>query len=288
MEGCRMDIFPHNALSVLRTVVLVVACAYLAAVALVYVLQARLVYYPSRGLVQTPDAIGLSYEDVIFTSSDGVRLSGWLVPAKQPRAVLLLCHGNAGNISHRLDTIEIFHRLGLSTFIFDYRGYGESGGKPGERGTYLDALAAWEWLVNERNVPPDSIVIMGRSLGGPVAAWIAKEHTPKALIVESSFSSIRDLAADLYSWLPARYLSRFTYSTKDYLEEITCPVLVIHSPDDDVIPYRHGQLLFDSAREPKEFLRISGTHNDGFLLSGKRYVEGLDRFISRAGANNRK
>ena len=275
-----MDIISHNIWAVSRSIILVAACVYLGITALVFFFQARLVYYPSGDITATPVDIGLDFEDVVFTAEDGVKLSGWFIPAGQSRGVVLFCHGNGGNISDRLETIGILNRLGYSTFIFDYRGYGESEGKPGEYGTYLDAEAAWNWLMEKHGVQPDRIVIMGRSLGGAVAAWLAGKHTPSALIIESSFTSIRDMGAELHPWLPVKLLSRFDYCTVDYLKKITCPVLVIHSPEDDLVPFSHGRRLYEAAGEPKEFLEITGSHNNGFLITGKRYEEGLDNFIT--------
>jgi len=194
--------------------------------------------------------------------------------------VILFCHGNAGNISHRLESIQIFHRLGLNVFIFDYRGYGRSEGKPSEIGTYRDVEAVWQYLVEERQVSPNRIVVFGRSLGGAVAAWSANRHTPGALILESAFTSVPDIAAKLYPYLPVRLLSRFKYNTAEYLDEVDCPVLIVHSREDEIMPFSHGKQLFERARGPKEFLEISGTHNEGFITSEKRYIEGLNTFIS--------
>ncbi len=209
-----------------------------------------------------------------------MKLSGWFVPAERSRGVILFCHGNAGNISHRLESVQVFHRLGLSTFVFDYRGYGQSEGKPTEQGTYLDAEAAWRHLVQKQQVDPTEIIIFGRSLGGAIAAWLARDHPPKALIIESTFTSVRDIGAELYPYLPVRLLSRFDYNAMDYLRQVNCPVLIVHSRDDEIIPFSHGRRLLETANEPKEILEITGTHNEGFMTSAKRYEDGLDSFIS--------
>jgi len=177
--------------------------------------------------------------------------------------------------------LQIFNKLGLSTFIFDYRGYGKSAGKPTEKGTYLDAEAAWNYLINEKQIKPEDIVIFGRSLGGSVASWLAKEKSPEALILESAFTSIPDIAGELYPIFPVHLLSRFSYSTLKYIREVKCPVLIVHSKEDELIPFKHGRRLFDSANEPKEFLEIAGGHNDGFVLSGKLYEDGIADFIDR-------
>ena len=262
------------------TIALWVFGGYLGLLLLVYFMQPRLIYFPEGTLAATPETAGLSYESVSFRTDDGVVLSGWFVPAEPCIGVVLFCHGNAGNMSHRLESIQLFHRLKLSTFIFDYRGYGSSEGRPSERGTYLDALAAWDYLKNRRACASGDIVVFGRSLGAAIAARLAEERDPGALIIESAFTSITDLGAELYPFLPVRLLSRYRYETIRYLGHVRCPVLVVHSPSDEIIPFRHGRRLFDAAKPPKAFLEISGSHNDGFLVSGDAYVEGIKNFLS--------
>jgi fermentation-respiration switch protein FrsA (DUF1100 family) len=263
------------------SVVVILVGSFLGLSAILTVFQSRLVYFPERAIYATPDVLGLSYEVVEFETSDGVKLAGWFVPAEKHRGVVLFCHGNAGNISHRLESIDVFHRLGLSVFIFDYRGYGKSEGRVSEKGTYLDAEAAWQYVVDERQVDPSEIVIFGRSLGGAVGSWLAQDHTPRALIIESTFTSIPDIAAQLYPFLPVRRLARFRYSAVDYVRRVNCPVLIVHSRDDEMIPFSHGRRLFEAANEPKEFLEIRGTHNEGFITSAKLYGDGLDAFMSK-------
>jgi hypothetical protein len=254
--------------------------AYAAVAGLMYAFQPKLLYFPMRALVATPQAAGMDYESVTLRTEDGVALHGWFVPAEGARGTLLFFHGNAGNISHRLDSLAIFHRLGLSTLIVDYRGYGQSEGKPTEEGTYLDAEAAWRHLTETRGIAPERVVVFGRSLGGAVAAHLAANHRPAALIVESGFVSVPDLAAGLYPWLPVRLLSRFRYDTAGAMARAECPVLIVHSPEDEIVPYAQGRALFDRAREPKRFLELRGGHNEGFLASGASYTEGLDAFLT--------
>lgn len=263
--------------------VLAAVGAYVALVLFLYVAQGSLLYLPgipSRELTADPRDIGLDYEEVHLQAADGVGLHGWYVPAGDARGTLLFFHGNAGNISHRLDSLRIFHRLGLNVLIFDYRGYGRSEGKPSEEGMQQDALAAWNHLVTVRGEAPERVVLFGRSLGAALAAWLAARERPGALILESAFVSVPELAGDLYWWLPARRLSRLRYDTRDYLAGVQCPVLVVHSPDDEIIPYRHGRALYEAARPPKAFLQLRGDHNMGFLLSGAEYVRGVDDFLS--------
>ncbi len=268
-----------NVLSVFGTV----AAVYAILILLLFVFQARLIYYPnvpSRNLGPSPDSIGLAFESINITTEDNVRLHGWYVPARERRGVVLFCHGNAGNISHRLESLNLFNHLSLDVLIFDYRGYGRSEGKVSEQGTYRDGEAVWRYLTKERGVASDEIIVFGRSLGAAIATYVASEHGPAGLIVESGFVSVPNMAAELYPWLPARWLTRIIYPNNEYLQRISSPVLIIHSRDDELIPFNHGRELFDLARQPKSFLELRGSHNDGFLISGQHYIEGLDSFIT--------
>lgn len=260
---------------------LIVAGAYSLLVGFMYLTQAGMLYLPDmpgRQLDVTPDAIGLDFEDVELDTSDGVRIHSWFVPGDSTRTVLYF-HGNAGNISHRLYSIRQFHDLGLSVFIIDYRGYGKSGGSPGEDGLYRDAEAAWQYLTEDRGILAEDIVVFGRSLGGSVASWLAAKRSPGALIVDSSFTSVPDLGQELYPWLPVRLLSRFQHATVEHVTKATCPVLVVHSQNDDIIPFHHGKALFGAANEPKSFLMLRGGHNDAHVTSETVYVDGLRDFL---------
>ncbi|MBI5556557.1 MAG: alpha/beta hydrolase [Deltaproteobacteria bacterium] len=259
---------------------LVVAGVYLCFGATLFVNQSRFIYYPDPGLVATPREVGLEYQTISFTTEDGVKLSAWLIPARNAKGVILFCHGNGGNISHCLETIAIFHRLGYSTFIFDYRGYGESEGTPSETGTYLDVQGAWNYLVKQENIQPARIILHGRSLGGAIAAWLCSREKPRACIIESAFTSAPDMASAMYPAFPGRLLCRFRYDTEAAVKKIRSPLLIVHSPDDEIVPFSHGHRLFAAATEPKSFLRISGTHNAGFLQSGREYETGLEDFLN--------
>lgn len=266
----------------LLSVLALVGALYVVICLSLFFMQGRLLYYPnlpSREITATPAEIGLDFEPVTLTTSDGIRIKGWFVPASQAKGTLLFFHGNAGNISHRLDSLAIFHRLGLSTLIIDYRGYGESEGRITEQGTYLDAEAAWRYLTETKGTDPKEIVIFGRSLGGAVAANLVIRTSPAGLILESVFSSVPDMAAQLYPVFPVRLLARYEYDVKKAVQRITCPVLVIHSRDDEIIPFANGVKVYESAVEPKTFLEIRGSHNEGFLVSGAAYLQGLERFI---------
>ena len=215
----------------------------------------------------------------MLTTEDGIRLHAWFVAADAPRGTLLFSHGNAGNISHRLDSISLFHSLGLDILIFDYRGFGESEGKPSEKGTYLDVKAAWDYLLEERMISPEEIIIFGRSLGAAIAVDLASQHPSAGVILESAFTSVPDMAASLYPWLPVRLLSRYRYNSLDMIARITSPLLVVHSREDDIIPFAHGEKLFAHANEPKQFLELRGGHNDGYHASRKSYMKSMQQFV---------
>ena len=264
------------ALSVVRIVVIV----YVAFGALVFFFQSYLVYRPSEKLELTPSDMGLDFEDLFLTAEDGTKIHAWYVPRRGARYTLLFCHGNGGNISHRVNTIDTFHGLGLNVLIFDYRGYGRSEGKPSEAGTYQDAAAAWDYLVETLGERPGRVIVFGCSLGGAVAANLAHKQGPGALILESTFTSAPDLGARLYPFLPVRWLCRYSYDTKSIVGQINCPILVIHSRDDDIVPFEFGQALFNAAGDDKQFLEIRGSHNSGRLESAREYKAGIKTFLA--------
>ncbi len=262
---------------------LAIVTIYAVFVAFIYVTQHRMLYFPNlpgRALIGSPLNVGLAYEDVAIETADNVRLHGWWVPGHSQYA-LLFFHGNAGNISHRLDSIKLFHDLGLSVLIIDYRGYGASEGRTREAGTYEDAEAAWAYLTETRSLAAENIVIFGRSLGGAIAAWLAARRSPAGLIVESAFTSVPELAQALYPFLPARWLSRFKYATREYIASVAAPVLIVHSRDDEIAPFRHGEAIFEAANEPRAFLELNGSHNDAHASNVADYAAGLSAFLSQ-------
>ena len=262
------------------------AIAYGAVLVLVYLFQSHLVYFPGTGreAVVTPQSYGLRYESVPIRTADGETLDAWWVPAENARGTVLFFHGNAGNISHRIDYLQMFHRLRYSTLIVDYRGYGKSSGTPSEEGTYRDAEAAWEHLRHARMAQPQDIVVAGESLGAAVATWLAAEVSPRAVLLFSTFTSVPDLGAQVYWFLPVRLLSRIGYDNLANLKRIRVPVFIAHSRDDDIVPYEHGRRLFEAAAEPKAFLEMRGGHNDGFIFTRQEWVAELGAFLDRYAA----
>jgi fermentation-respiration switch protein FrsA (DUF1100 family) len=239
------------------------------------------VFKPTAALSLTPAARGIAFEDVILTTSDGVRIHGWYVPAPDARAVLLFFHGNSGNISNRIDSIEIFHDLGLSVFIIDYRGYGRSEGRLSIAGTTLDGLAAWRWLTEEKGAPAENVVVFGRSLGGAIAVDLTRYAEPGALILESTFSSLPDMVRVDFLAPLARLIIGDVWNSVDVVSTLVVPTLCIHSPDDWIVPYRLGKRLYDAVAGEKTFVEIRGGHNEGFMESIAVYRPALDAFLTK-------
>jgi fermentation-respiration switch protein FrsA (DUF1100 family) len=223
------------------------------------------VYHPSRGMDATGVELGRPFEDVTFTTADGIRLNGWFFPADTnaagSRRVFLLCHGNAGNISHRLQACRVLLDAGAGVFVYDYRGYGRSEGRPSEEGTYLDAQAACAWLMS-KGFTRENMIAFGESLGGAVAAEAALRERLGGLVLQSTFTSIPDIGAELFPWLPVRWISTIRYDTRAKLPRIHAPVLILHSRVDGLIGFHHGERNFAAANEPKMFRELKGGHND--------------------------
>ena len=262
---------------------LVLAVIYLLLLLYVYFFQDEMYYFPSPFISRTPVDVNLDYDEVFFRTKDDLKLHGWWIPAEietEATKTILFCHGNAGNISDRIEMVQLLHQLGLNVWIFDYRGYGKSQGQPSQKGTYKDAKAAWNYLVEIRGLNSTDIIIMGRSLGGAVAAWLANRVQPSAVILESTFTSASDLAAELYPYFPVRWMVKYRYPTLKYVKKITVPKFFAHSRDDEVIPFHHGLKLYEAAGEPKTFIELEGSHGNGFMQTGQRYKKALNSFIS--------
>ena len=240
-----------------------------------------IVFFPDPYLIGTPGDYGMEYEEVFFTAADGVRLHGWWVP--RPKApVLVWFHGNAGNISHRLENIKLLHDLvGVQVFIFDYREYGKSQGRISREGTYKDAAAAYQYAAETRGVPAGELLLFGRSLGTALAVDLAVRVSCRALIIESAFTNSSDLAKlfmpFMFDWRP-----KVPYDNLGKIAKIKVPLLIIHGSDDEIIPVAMGRRLYAAARDPKELYLIPGAHhNDTYLVGGRTYFEKLKTFIYR-------
>lgn len=266
-------------MEVLVPVLLIAIGGYAALTGMVYLIQEKLLFLPGEARYGDPSGIGLTYEEIRLSTEDGESLQAWWIPRSDARGTVLFFHGNAGNITTRLETIRTLHRLGLNTFIIDYRGYGASSGRPTEKGLYRDAESAWRYLIGERGVPPAEIVLYGRSLGAAVAIWLAERVPEGALIAESGFTSVPEIGAYHYPYLPVRMLSRMQFDSLARIGNCRSPVLVIHSREDEIIPFSHGERLFEAAAEPKRFVELSGTHENSFVLSHETYSEAISDFV---------
>ena len=266
----------------------VLGLAYLAALARVWFGQDRLFFRPSVETAGIPGSVGLTHKNVWLTTREGTRIHGWFVPRAGARRTLLFLHGNAGNVSHRLASLRIFHDLGLNVLIIDYSGYGRSAGSPSEAATRADARAAWDWLTRNRGVAAEDVIVFGRSLGGSVAAGLAGELEaegirPGGLILESTFTSAAEMGARLYPWLPVRRLIRYRYDSVAALTDVRVPALFAHSPEDGTVPIGLGRALYDGYAGPKQFFNLRGGHNRGYLEMGDAYSAGLARFLASLG-----
>ena len=253
-----------------------------------YLKQPNMVFFPIKELRAAPGSWGMAYEDVHFNASgkgnasnDDVVLHGWFIPRTGATKTVLFFHGNAGNISHRGESVSVFHNAGLNVFIFDYRGYGMSTGEPSESGVYEDARGAWKYLTETKGIAESDIILFGRSLGGAVATQLATEVSAAGLILESTFSSAKDVARKLMPYMSYMFYIRFDFDTIDKIKNVRMPLLVMHSPNDDIIPFILGKKVFDSANDPKTFFELRGDHNSGFMESQPDYQQTLEKYVTR-------
>lgn len=272
-----------GAMGTITALILGAAALYAIISLLLFTFQQRLVFFPTSGpYAATPGGIDLSWRDVSLTTDDGLRIAAWFIDGPTEDAPLVLFfHGNAGDMSHRLATVSALHELGAATLMIDYRGYGRSEGSPDEQGLYRDARAAWRWLTAEAGYDPGRIVLFGRSIGGPVAAWLAARERPAGLVLESAFTSLPDLAAWHYPWLPARWLTRYKFDTRTTIARTECPVLIAHSPDDEIVPFHHAQALTDVRPDATRQVQLTGSHNAPSLEVDAHWRTALGDFIQR-------
>ncbi len=238
-----------------------------------------MVFYPLEKIEVTPTEWELDYKQVNLKIETGDVISGWYIPHPEAEKTILFFHGNGGNISHRGDSLYIFHKLKLNVLIIDYPGYGESEGQPSENGLYQSANAAWLYLIKDKKINPEKIIIFGRSLGGVVATDLASRVKAGGLILESTFSSARDFVDVTFPVFSYFMYLRYSFNSLNKIKSVKMPLLSIHSPDDEVIPYKLGQKLFNAAPSEKVFLQIKGGHNDGFMQSIRPYMQTLRIFI---------
>ena len=263
-------------LSLLRSILV----AYLVVLLAMMFLEESLIFFPQPYPAGDWNPPGISFEDAHFHSADGVGLHGWFLPHAHPLATILYCHGNGGNLTDRAYIAQLLHdRDGAAVLIFDYRGYGRSEGRPNEQGILADARAARAWLASRSGIPEPEIVMMGESLGGAVAVDLAARDGARALVLQSTFSSLPDVAGYHFPWLPVRWLMHTRLDSASQIGRYQGPLLECHGDADRTVPYRFGEKLFQAANEPKQFITFHGfDHNDFPPLS---YFDALRDFLTR-------
>jgi len=238
------------------------------------------VFFPDTTIEQTPAELDLPFEDIWFNSSDSVRLHGWLIPASSPNHLLLFCHGNGGNISHRLDNVRLLRNRGISVFVFDYRGYGRSQGRISEKGFYLDSEAAYEVARKWAEKHGAKLVVFGRSLGGIAATHLASTKHCNGLILESTFTNMGAMARAHYPLPFAETLLKHRLDAVGQIVQVRVPILFFHGDKDSIVPIELGRKLFEAAPNPKEFVVIPGAgHNDTYFVGGQDYFKKIDSFF---------
>jgi uncharacterized protein len=263
-----------------------VVIAYLGLLLLLRLNESRLVYFPGaeRRLIPPPAALQLPVQRAAIRTEDGVTLASWVIPAAPDSTGywLLICHGNAGNLSEfgRPAHYAGLRALGLNLLAFDYRGYGESEGAPSEAGLYKDADAAYRYLREERGVASAKIVVFGHSLGSAVAVDLAGRVPIAGLILEGALTSVLERGQELYPYIPVRWIGRSRYASIDKISRVRVPKLFLHARADDVIPLAHGRRVFEAALEPKTFVELKGGHGDAFELDSATYFGSVSRFVS--------
>lgn len=248
----------------------------------------RQTYHPSRTLDTSGADLGRAWEDVTFRTGDEVALNGWFFPANagSPRARLavLVCHGNGGNISHRLELARLLLDTGANVFLFDYRGYGRSEGRPAEEGTYRDAQAAHAWL-RQKGFAATNIILFGESLGGGIASELALRETVGGLVLQSTFTSVTKLGGELFPFLPVRWIGSIRYDTHSKLPRIHVPVLIMHGRGDTLIRFHHAELNYAAANEPKLLCEVAGDHND-VVEDREGFMTAMEKFMARREARD--
>ncbi|MBI4223632.1 MAG: alpha/beta hydrolase [Deltaproteobacteria bacterium] len=241
-------------------------------------MERSFLYFPERGFPATPDSIGLSFDDQFFQAPSGRKLHGWFVPHPAAKASLLFFHGNAGNISHRLEKLKILNELEVSVFIIDYAGYGKSEGKPSEANLYEDGLAAYQHAVEVLKIDPGRLFLYGESLGSAVAIELAHRQKTAGIILEGAFTSLKDLAKNHMPFLSA--LARDQYKNLEKIASVSVPILFIHAKRDEICPFAMAEQLFEKAPQPKQAVWLEqGGHNDGFWVDRETYRGAIRDFL---------
>ncbi|PKD43150.1 alpha/beta hydrolase [Rhodohalobacter barkolensis] len=254
---------------------------YLFLIIILYLFQGQMLFLPEKEHFRSPQSLGLDAEDVLVETEDGLKIHGWYFSQSESDFVVVLSHGNAGNISGRLEIAEMLLDLGISVLMYDYRGYGKSEGRPSEKELYNDIDSVIGFLTERMDYKESQIILYGRSLGGAVSAYGAANHTVGGLVLDSAFKDIKSMASDIYPIVPT-FLVRLNFSTINFLNSIeNTPLLILHSRDDEIVGFHHGEELYEAASEPKKFVPLRGGHNDLFFTSNNTIKRSWQEFLER-------
>jgi fermentation-respiration switch protein FrsA (DUF1100 family) len=259
-------------------VILYIVITFILLTVYIKYLENRGIFYPAKNIEATPDQINLSFEDIYIDTKDKFKINAWFIPNSNAKYTLIFCHGNAGNIGDRLDKIGLLHGLGMNIFIIDYRGFGRSQGKVSESGIYLDAKAAYDYLLNSRKIKCEHIILYGESIGSAVVIDLAAREKIGGLIVEGAFSKGRDMAKKIYPFLPAFLFSNI-FDSLSKIKKVNASKLFIQSENDEIVPFALAKKLYDAAQEPKRLVKIIGGHNTAFLDSQPLFLAAVGSFM---------
>lgn len=268
-----------NTIKKMVTLLATIAGGYLLLLIFMYLFQSKLIFLPSSDLLVTPREAALQAEDVWIDTSDGERLHGWYFPNDSTEYIVILSHGNAGNISNRIDIAKFLQETGFSALIYDYRGYGQSSGEPSEEGLYKDIEAVVNFLKMDIGYTEQKMIMYGRSMGGAVASFAATQFNVGGLVLDSAFKNIKSMVSELYPFIPS-FLASYEFPTEQHVKQLTdTPIMIMHSPNDTIVDISHGKALFGTANDPKTFVELRGGHNDNFHASVDIYSQYWKEFL---------
>ncbi|MEA1979361.1 MAG: alpha/beta hydrolase [candidate division Zixibacteria bacterium] len=270
-------------LKILYWIIIIFGGTFLIFSLYIYFNQHKMVFFPSQTIIDSPDNWKIEFENIFINVNESEKIHGWYFPSTDTnvKKTVLLFHGNGGNISNRIPTIQFFVKNKINLFLFDYRGYGQSDGKPSEENMYVDSKAAYNWLLNEKSVLPQDIILFGRSLGGVPAIDLAVKTDCGGLILESTLTSAEDMGKLMFPGMPINFLLRYKLNSIDKIDKIKCPVLICHSQTDEIIPFKMGRKLFEKANDPKQFFELFGGHNELEYLDNDEYQHSILNLINR-------
>lgn len=245
--------------------------------------EESMIFFPSSSIVVTPADSGWQYREIEFSAENSITINGWKIEGKSiadSLPVILYLHGNGGNISYNMAVLSVLRQLAKEVYAFDYRGYGKSTGNITAEGYTKDCRDMMNYLLREENISPSDLIIHGHSIGAYGAALLAAEYEIKGLVMEGAFTSVPDIAAEIYRILPVKAVMSVEFNNLAIIKDLQLPILFIHAEHDHIIPVHHGETLYVAANEPKEILILGeGGHSDGLILNRQLVVSKYANFF---------